>query len=114
MSSESQLRNEKLKQFVEKALDAGVFYERDLQERIILQILPFDEAVENLIGTFTNPSFQEVRELEARVAVLPRGSWAVIRKEDILPNGIPGHPGEIALWPCGPRPHRKQRRGSLR
>ncbi|WP_262267308.1 MULTISPECIES: hypothetical protein [Microvirga] len=80
-SPESQLRNQKLKLFVEEALDAGVFYERDLQERIIPQILPFDEAVENLIGTFTNPSFQELRDLEARVTALPRGSWAIIRKE---------------------------------
>ena len=33
-SPASQLRNQKLKQFVEEALDAGVFYERDLQDRI--------------------------------------------------------------------------------
>jgi hypothetical protein len=81
MTSEAQTRDQKLKQFVEEALDAGVFYERDMRERILPQILPFDEAVENLIGTFTNPSFQELRDLEKQVSALPRGSWAIIRKE---------------------------------
>jgi hypothetical protein len=57
MTSEAETRDQKLKQLVEEALDAGVFYERDMKERILPQILPFDEAVENLIGTFTNPSF---------------------------------------------------------
>jgi hypothetical protein len=81
MTSVAPVRDQKLKQFVEEALDAGVFYERDMKERILPQILPFDEAVENLIGTFTNPSFQELRDLEKQVSALPRGSWAIIRKE---------------------------------
>jgi hypothetical protein len=81
MTPEAQVRHQKLKQFVEEALDAGVFYERDMKERILPQILPFDEAVENLIGTFINPSFQELKDLEKQVGALPRGSWAIIRKE---------------------------------
>ena len=81
MTSKAQVRDQKLKQFPEEALDAGVFYERDMKERILPQILPFDDAVENLIGTFTNPSFQELQNLEKQVSALPRGSWAVIRKE---------------------------------
>lgn len=81
MNSKAQLRDQKLKQFVEEALDAGVFYAQDMKERILPQILPFDEAVENLIGTFINPSFRELQDLEKQVSALPRGSWAIIRKE---------------------------------
>jgi hypothetical protein len=81
MTSNAQVREQKLKQFVEEALDADVFYERDMKERILPQVLPFDDAVENLIGTFTNPSFRELEDLEKQVCALPRGSWAIIRKE---------------------------------
>jgi hypothetical protein len=81
MTSKAQIRDQKLKQFVEEALDAGVFYERAMKERILPKILPFDDAVENLIGTFTNPSFQELQSLEKQVCALPRGSWAIIHKE---------------------------------
>jgi hypothetical protein len=81
MAPEAQIRNTKLKGFVEEALDAGLHYERDLQDRIIPQILPFDEAVEVLIGTFTNPSFQDIRDLEKQVGELPRGSWAIVHQK---------------------------------
>jgi hypothetical protein len=38
MSSQAQVRHQKLKQFVEEALGAGVFYERDMKERILPQM----------------------------------------------------------------------------
>lgn len=81
MTPEARLRHQKLKQFVEEALDAGVFHERGMKERLLPQILLFNETVENPIGTLTNASLQGNRDLEKQAAALPRGTGAIIRKE---------------------------------
>jgi hypothetical protein len=87
MSPESQLRNQKLKQFVEEALDVGVFYERDC-------LIPgFD-------GAFLSPEWRDALlysapPSQALLRHRPSHLQAVVSRRALLLSGI----GTFALPP---------------